>query len=122
MSNPEKKKLQLRKRRAHRTRARLFGTAERPRLSVFRSNRHLYAQLINDAAGTTLCMVHDAARAGAQTPTVRGVARAKELGARLARAAQSKKVTRAVFDRGSYRYHGQVKALAEGAREAGLQL
>ena len=116
MSNPEKKKLQLRKRRAHRTRARLFGTAERPRLSVFRSNRHLYAQLIDDAAG------HDAARAGAQTPTVRGVARAKELGARLARAAQSKKVTRAVFDRGSYRYHGQVKALAEGAREAGLQL
>lgn len=121
MSNPEKKKLNLRKRRAHRIRARIFGTAEKPRLTVFRSNQHLYAQLIDDRARTTLCAVSSKAFVKDKKSPLKGMALAKALGAALAYTAKEKKIATVVFDRGAYRYHGLVKAIAEGAREGGLK-
>jgi len=94
------------------------GTKEKPRLSVFRSNDHMYAQIIDDAAGKTLVGVSEKAigkQAGNKTE------KAKLLGMALAKEAVSKKIAAVVFDKGSYRYHGRVKALAEGAREGGLK-
>lgn len=102
-------------RRHARIRARIKGTAERPRLAVFRSNRFMYAQLINDETGTTIVGI-DSRKAKAKT----GVERAKELGAMIAELAKQKGITQAVFDRGGFQYQGAVVALAEGAREAGL--
>jgi large subunit ribosomal protein L18 len=115
MSVLTKQSRRLRRRR--RVRAKISGTAERPRVSVFRSNRGISAQLIDDIAGRTLAAVNwtePDLRALAPTPRA---ARAGEL---LAERAKAAGVSVAVFDRGGYRYHGQVKALAEGAREAGL--
>jgi large subunit ribosomal protein L18 len=106
-------------RRRRRVRAKISGTAERPRVSVFRSNRGISAQLIDDVAGRTLVAVNwteDELR------TLSGAERAARAGTLLAQRAQGAGVSRAVFDRGGYQYHGQVKALAEGAREAGLVL
>ncbi len=106
-------------RRRRRVRAKISGTAERPRVSVFRSNRGISAQLIDDVAGRTLTAVNwteDELR------TMSGAERATRVGTLLAQRAQEAGVTVAVFDRGGYQYHGQVKALAEGAREAGLTL
>jgi large subunit ribosomal protein L18 len=105
-------------RRRRRVRAKVSGTAERPRISVFRSNRGISAQLIDDIAGHTLVAVNWT------EPALRGLAAAERpgrAGALLAQRAKDAGVTSAVFDRGGYRYHGRVKALAEGAREAGLQ-
>ncbi len=105
-------------RRAGRTRAKVRGSAERPRLTVFRSNAALYAQLIDDSSHVTL--------AAASTKQVdQKAARVEQgalLGALIAEKAKAAGVTSAVFDRGSYRYHGRVKALAEGARAAGLTI
>ena len=104
-------------RRRRRVRAKVSGTAQRPRVSVFRSNRGISAQLIDDIAGHTLVAVNWT------EPQLRALAcaeRATRAGALLAERAKEAGVTSAVFDRGGYRYHGQVKALAEGAREAGL--
>lgn len=101
-----------RKRRARRTRARITGTAEKPRLSVFRSNTRVSAQLIDDRAGSTLFSAQSS----------KGVKKAEVLGRKVAEAAQKANITEAVFDRGAYRYHGNVKAIAEGARAAGLKL
>jgi large subunit ribosomal protein L18 len=110
-------KPQRRLRRRRRVRARIRGSAERPRLSVFRSNRGINAQLINDDEGRTLASV-------AWTEAdVRGLARmdqARRVGELLAERARAAGVEGAVFDRGGYRYHGRVRALAEGAREGGL--
>jgi large subunit ribosomal protein L18 len=112
-------KPQQRLRRRRRVRAKVRGTAERPRISVFRSNRGISAQLVDDERGRTLAAV---------TWTegdLRGMARmeqATRAGALLAERAAAAGVQRAVFDRGGYRYHGRVKALAEGAREAGLAI
>jgi large subunit ribosomal protein L18 len=105
-------------RRRRRVRAKVSGTAERPRVSVFRSNRGISAQLIDDVAGRTLAAVHWT------EPELRALApaaRAARVGALLADRAKAVGVSNVVFDRGGYQYHGQVKALAEGAREAGLQ-
>jgi len=105
-------------RRRRRVRAKIHGTAERPRVSVFRSNRGINAQLIDDDAGRTLAAVNWT------EAELRGLSRAdqsKRVGELLAERAKSAGVTEAVFDRGGYQYHGRVKALAEGAREAGLQ-
>jgi len=107
----EKKHRNLEDRRRVRVRAKIGGTSERPRLSVFRSNKHIYAQLIDDVKGETLV----AASGGA------GVAAASEVGKILARKALELGVKRVVFDRGGYKYHGRVKALAEGARQEGLE-
>lgn len=104
--------------RKGRVRAKVRGTAERPRLSVFRSNRALDLQLIDDTLGKTL--------ARASTKEVKGakgkVAASAEAGKLLARRALDAGVKKAVFDRGHYRYHGRVKAVADGARGAGLEL
>ena len=101
-----------------RIRSKIHGTAGRPRLSVFRSNKHIYAQLIDDLAGHTL------AAASSREADVDGspVAQGQAVGKLLAERAKAAGVEGAVFDRGGYRYHGRVKAIAEGAREGGLQL
>jgi large subunit ribosomal protein L18 len=108
---------QRRLRRRRRVRARVTGTAERPRLSVFRSNRGVFAQLIDDRAGHTLAAVNWI------EPDLRKLTateQAKKAGELLAERAKAAGVETCVFDRGGYRYHGRVKALADGAREGGL--
>jgi large subunit ribosomal protein L18 len=110
------------RRRRIRVRKKIFGTSARPRLSVHRSNKHIYAQVIDDAAGRTLVSASTLSRelrAGLKsTGTVEAAALVGTLLARRAREAQ---VTRVVFDRNQYRYHGRVKALAEAARQGGLE-
>ena len=103
-------------RRATRVRARIMGTAERPRLSVFRSHRHISAQLIDDTTGRTLASASDLKVNGEAKP----LERAASVGKDLAAAANKAGISTVIFDRGSYLYHGRVKALAEAAREAGL--
>ena len=112
-------KPQQRLRRRRRVRAKVRGTATRPRLSVFRSNRGIAAQLVDDDAGRTLAAV-----VWTEDP-LKGLApmeQAAKAGGLLAERAKAAGLERAVFDRGGYRYHGRVKALAEGAREGGLAL
>jgi large subunit ribosomal protein L18 len=108
---------QQRLRRRRRVRAKVSGSAERPRISVFRSNRGISAQLIDDDRGLTLAA---AAWTEADLKSLPRMEQAKQVGARLAERAKAAGVERAVFDRGGYRYHGRVKALAEAAREGGL--
>jgi large subunit ribosomal protein L18 len=98
-------------------RAKVYGTAERPRISVFRSNRGIFAQLIDDETGRTLAAVN---WTESELRQLGGADQARRAGALLAERAQAAGVQSAVFDRGGYQYHGRVKALAEGAREAGL--
>ena len=110
-----------RARRHRRIRVSLSGTAQRPRLSVFRSLQHIYAQLVDDATGSTL------AAASTLDPALRGslsgskAERARAVGETIAERAKEKGISRVVFDRGGYLYHGRVKALAEGARARGLE-
>jgi large subunit ribosomal protein L18 len=109
---------QRRLRRRRRVRAKVQGSAERPRIAVFRSNRGIFAQLIDDESGRTLAAVNWT------ESDLRGLApmeQAKRAGEVLAQRAAAAGVENAVFDRGGYQYHGRVKALAEGAREAGLR-
>jgi large subunit ribosomal protein L18 len=111
-------KPQRRLRRRRRVRAKVSGSAERPRLSVYRSNRGVFAQLIDDRAGKTIASVNwteDALRKLAPGE------QAKKAGELLAERAKQAGVSACVFDRGGYRYHGRVRALAEGAREGGLE-
>jgi large subunit ribosomal protein L18 len=105
-------------RRHRRVRGKVTGTAERPRLVVFRSNRGIFAQLVDDSTGRTLTGVSWLALAGF---TGDKTAQAREVGREIARAAKKVGVETVVFDRGGYLYHGRVKALAEGAREGGLR-
>lgn len=108
-------------RRVARVRARVRGTAERPRLCVLRSNRSISAQLIDDSCGVTLVAVSSRdVRAGKRQETK--VAEARAVGRALAERARNYGIVAATFDRRWYRYHGRVKALAEGAREGGLVL
>jgi len=104
-------------RRQNRVRAKIQGTAQRPRSSVFRSNRGLFLQLINDLKGVTLL----SASSQEIKKSSNQIDLAKELGKLIAQKAQAQKITEVVFDRGSYKYHGRVKAVADGAREAGLK-
>ncbi|MDP3975885.1 MAG: 50S ribosomal protein L18 [bacterium] len=109
-------KAQARLRRKKRIRARIRGTAERPRLVVFRSNLHISAQLVDDDSGKTLVSASDVKdKKGTKTE------RAKKVGASLAEAAKKIGKNTCVFDRNGYQYHGRVKAVAEAAREVGLQ-
>jgi len=109
----------LREKRHRRVRAKVVGTAERPRLSVFRSNSSIYAQVIDDTCGHTLCAANEAELKG--KPAGAGkVGRAFGVGELLAKKATLAGIKQVVFDRGGYRYHGRVKALAEGARKGGL--
>ncbi len=112
-----KMKNERQERRHGRVRAKVSGSAARPRLSVFRSNRGMFLQLINDENGQTLvsAKTQEIKSAGAKTD------KALELGKLLAEKAKAKNITSVVFDRGCYKYHGRVKAVADGAREGGLQ-
>jgi large subunit ribosomal protein L18 len=112
-----KTKPAVRLRRRRRVRAKITGTAERPRISVFRSNKGVSAQLIDDVNGRTLAA---AAWTEAELRSLPKMEQATRVGALLAERAKAAGVETAVFDRGGYQYHGRVKALAEGAREGGL--
>ncbi len=114
-----KTKPQTRLKRRRRVRAKIRGSAERPRISVFRSNRGISAQLIDDDSGRTLAAVN---WTEADLRDLDPTAQARKAGELLAQRAQTAGVSIAVFDRGGYRYHGRVQALAEGAREGGLAL
>jgi len=121
MGTAERKLEQL-ERRKLRVRSGLHGTSERPRLSVFRSSKHIYAQVINDDAGTTLLAV------SSLSPTLEGALKeasktdaAKKVGEAIAKACLEKGVKKVVFDRGGYLYHGRISALADAARQAGLE-
>jgi large subunit ribosomal protein L18 len=114
-------KSEHRERRHRRVRKKVTGTAARPRLAVFRSNKHIYAQLIDDLAGRTLASASttEADLRGGSTATVDA---AKRVGLLLGERARQAGITTVVFDRGGFRYHGRVAAVADGAREAGLEL
>jgi large subunit ribosomal protein L18 len=109
-----------RERRRRRVRGRISGTAERPRLNVFRSLEHIYAQLIDDEAGHTLA---SASSVEVVVRDIKGkkIAEAVAIGKLVAQRAAEKQIKKVVFDRAGYRYHGRVKAVAEGAREGGLE-
>ncbi len=109
------KKIDLRQKRRQHVRKMVSGTAEKPRLAVFRSNVHIYAQLIDDINGNTLVSVSDKGIDGGNKVEV-----ARETGKAIAKLALAKKISNVVFDRAGYKFHGRVKALAEGAREGGL--
>lgn len=117
-----KQRLLARKRRHRRVRKKVFGTAERPRLNVFRSLRHVYAQIIDDEQGHTLVAVSTLEEGLRDDLTeLDKSSQAKVVGKALAERAQAKGIRQVVFDRGGYKYHGRVKALAEGVREGGLE-
>jgi large subunit ribosomal protein L18 len=118
----QRRKLRQRLRRRRHVRRKIVGTPERPRLTVYRSSKHIYAQLIDDLAGITLVA------AASNHPDVRdqlkyggNVKAAITVGTKLAEAAKGKGISKAAFDRGHYRYHGRVKALADAARKGGLE-
>jgi large subunit ribosomal protein L18 len=107
-----------RQRKRFRVRKKVRGTAERPRLSVFRSSKHIYAQLIDDLTGVTLAAAGSSGKDAAYGGNTKAAA---EVGRKLAEAAKAAGVTKAAFDRGHYNYHGRVKALADAARAGGIQ-
>ncbi len=115
MSGIAKSRAAKRERRHLRVRKRVAGTSERPRLVVFRSLKHITAQLVDDSAGRTLLTVTDAAVEGKKSE------RSVAVGKRIAERAKEAGITRVVFDRAGYQYHGRVKAVADGAREGGLE-
>lgn len=115
MKETQKKAIK-RERRHTRIRSKIIGTEARPRLSVFRSNKFIYAQIIDDGKGVTLAAASDIAMSAGTK-----VEKAKAVGALVAEAAKKAKITKVVFDRGGFLYKGRVQALAEGAREAGLE-
>lgn len=117
MIDKVKAKKDGRLRRHNRVRAKVSGTAEIPRLNVFRGNKGLFIQLIDDVAGKTLASINDAEIKAGKTK----VEKAKEAGKLIAKKAQEKSIKKAVFDRGGYQYHGRTAAVAEGAREGGLE-
>ena len=114
-TNPRAK---ARSSRHHRVRKKVFGTPARPRLAVYRSNRHIYAQVIDDVAGRTLASASTLANGASGDPKQK----AKEVGVAVAEAAKKAGIDKVTFDRGGFKYHGQVRAVADGAREGGLVL
>jgi large subunit ribosomal protein L18 len=113
-----------RKRRQQRVRKKVLGTEARPRVCVFRSNKHIYAQVISDDRRVTLVSASTlTGRVAGATPSKKGagVAAAKQVGLALAKFCREKNITRVVFDRNGFLFHGQVKAVADGAREGGLE-
>ena len=114
----QNKRNEVRQRIHTRIREKLSGTSERPRLNVYRSLKHIYAQVIDDQKGVTLV---SASTLQAKAKTGGNVAAAKEIGKSIAELAVAKGIKRVVFDRGGFLYHGRVKALADAAREAGLE-
>ena len=116
ISKPDKNKLRLKRHR--RIRGKISGTAERPRLSIFRSNKNIYAQLIDDVAGVTLA---SASTLDENVSDATKVEQAAAVGKAIAEAAKAKDISTVVFDRSGYLYHGRVQALADAARENGLE-
>jgi len=116
------KKLMRRQRSHYQVRKKVFGTGERPRLSVCRTSKHIYAQVIDDLQGKTLCavstMLPEFRKNAKQCGNVKS---ARAVGKKLAELAQAKGIKTVIFDRGCFMYHGRIKALAEEARKAGLQ-
>jgi large subunit ribosomal protein L18 len=110
----------IRKRVHERIRSRMTGSAERPRLNVYRSLNHIYTQIIDDATGTTIASASTVSKKG-EGKAGGNVAAAKEVGKLIAERAKEKGIKKVVFDRGGYLYHGRIKALADAAREAGLE-
>ncbi|HLX76375.1 MAG TPA: 50S ribosomal protein L18 [Terriglobales bacterium] len=104
-----------------RIRKKMMGTPERPRLNVYRSLNHIYVQLVDDMEGKTLVFASSAEGKKGEGKTGGNLAAAKEVGKKVAQRAQEKGIKQVVFDRGGYLYHGRIKALADAAREAGLQ-
>ena len=119
IKKPEKK--EIRSRIHKRIRRKLSGTAARPRLAVFRSEAHIYAQVIDDVAGATVVSASTVDKGPREKTKGGNVAAAKAIGKLVAERAKEKGIKSVVFDRGGYQYHGRVKALADAAREAGLE-
>jgi large subunit ribosomal protein L18 len=117
-----KAKREGRLRRHARVRKKIHGTASRPRLAVYRSNRHIYAQLIDDGAAATLAAASDAEVSAPTVESPGKTDRAKEVGKLIADRAKAAGIEGVVFDRGGRRFHGRVAAVAEGAREGGLHI
>ena len=118
MADKLKIKRQMRANRQKRIRAKISGTAKHPRLNVYRSLKHIFAQLIDDTAGKTIVSASDfeiKAKKGKPTD------KAKAVGLLIAKKAQEKQISQAVFDRAGFKFHGRIKAVAEGAREGGLK-
>ncbi len=117
----KKSRTEVRKKKHMRIRNRFSGTATRPRLAVFRSNNHMYAQIIDDTVGNTLVAASTVEKeVKAELDKTNDVAAAAYLGKVIAKRAMDKGITEVVFDRGGFLYHGKIEALAEAAREAGL--
>lgn len=114
--NHSKKKRTDRVKRHKRVRAKIFGTKEVPRISVFRSSKHIYAQVVDDAAGKTLFSKSDA-----DFKETKKIKKAERVGELLGEIIKNKSIAKVVFDRGGFKYHGRVKALAEGLRKAGIK-
>ncbi len=117
MKNIEKTKRENRAKRHKKVRAKVFGSAKIPRLNLYRSNKSLFIQLIDDQAGITLASVNDKEIKSGKTK----IDKAKETGKLIAEKAKKADIKKVVFDRGGFQYHGRVKALADGAREGGLE-
>jgi large subunit ribosomal protein L18 len=121
--NAIKEKTVRRSRRKQRIRKSVFGTPERPRLTIFRSLKHIYAQLVDDTTGQTVVAADTRSKEFRDGGGSGGnVAAAKRIGTLLGEKAKAKGIQQAAFDRNGYKYHGRVKALADGAREAGLKI
>ncbi len=116
----KRNKAELRQKKHQRLRNRLSGTPERPRLSVFRSDKHMYAQIIDDVAGNTLCAASTLDK-DAKLEITNNIEAAQYVGKAIAEKAMAKGIKTVVFDRGGFLYHGKVQALADAAREAGLE-
>ncbi len=121
MANKRKSLNKIRNQRKRRTRSKIFGTSEKPRLSVFRSNRYIYVQLIDDENRKTLFSASTRELKN-QDKKIKKIEQAEEIGKLISQKAADKGIKKAVFNRREYRYHGRVKAVAEGARKAGLQV
>ena len=119
--NLRKRHNQVKERRVRRVRARIFGEGEKPRLAVFRGNRSIYAQLIDDLNGRTLAAA-SSKELGKEAQKSPKSAQAEQVGALLAKKAKEAGIAKAVFDRRGYAYHGRVRSVAEGARKAGLTI
>lgn len=115
------KKNVARIKRHERVRKKISGSPERPRLSVFRSNFYISAQIIDDSKGVTLVMASSQEKDLVKKKGTKNIEMAKKVGQLLAKRAKAKQITQVVFDKGGYLYHGKVKALADGAREGGLE-
>lgn len=114
-------KIVARAKRVRRIRKKLSGTAERPRLCVFKSNKHIYAQIVDDSIGQTLVSMSTLSKSFEAKDAKGKVGIAKEIGLAIAERAKAAGISKVIFDRGGYVYHGRVKSLSEGAREGGLE-